>query len=100
MQQTLQKSCLAMLLSVSIAAVAAAADGKAPETQLRAQSLSSRPHWAYQPVQEPMIPHVKQQDWLRTPIDAFVLAKIEAKGIQPSPEVDRRAFIRRATLDV
>jgi hypothetical protein len=100
MQKTLKKACLAMLLSVSAGAIAAAADGKAPETQLRAQSLASRPHWAYQPVQDPVIPHVKQQDWLRTPVDAFVLAKMEAKKVQPSPEVDRRAFIRRATLDV
>jgi len=98
MQQTLKH--LALLLSVSAGAVAAAADGKAAETQLRAQSLSSRPHWAYQPVQDPVIPHVKQQDWVRTPADAFVLAKMEAKGVQPSPEVDRGAFIRRATLDV
>jgi Protein of unknown function (DUF1553)/Protein of unknown function (DUF1549) len=100
MQQILKKASLALLLSVSACAVAAAAEGKAAETQLRAQSLASRPHWAYQPVQDPAIPHVKQQDWLRTPVDAFVLAKMEAKRVQPSPEVDRGAFIRRATLDV
>src|SRR5215470_7932758 len=94
MQQILKKASLALLLSVSACAVAA----QAAET--RAQSLASRPHWAYQPVQDPAIPHVKQQDWLRTPVDAFVLAKMEAKKVQPSPEVDRGAFIRRATLDV
>ncbi|MGZ5857599.1 MAG: DUF1549 and DUF1553 domain-containing protein, partial [Burkholderiaceae bacterium] len=37
--------------------------------------------------------------WVRTPIDAFVLTRLEAKGIKPSPDTDRGAFIRRATLD-
>jgi hypothetical protein len=56
--------------------------------------------WSYQPVKSPAIPDVKQKDWVRTPIDAFVLAQQEAKGIEPSKEADRAAFIRRAALDV
>ena len=100
MKKVSRTAYLALLLGVSAAAIAAAVDGRAVEAPLRAQSLSSRPHWAYQPVQNPAIPRVKQQDWLRTPVDAFLLAKMEARGVQPSPEVDRAAFIRRATLDV
>jgi hypothetical protein len=44
-------------------------------------------------------PAVKQKNWVRSPIDAYVLAQIEAKGLKPSAEVDRATFIRRATLD-
>lgn len=56
--------------------------------------------WSYQPVKSPEVPSVKQQAWVRTPIDAFVLAKQEEKGLTPSKEADRASFIRRATLDV
>jgi hypothetical protein len=45
------------------------------------------------------VPSVKQKKWVRTPVDAYVLEKLEAKGIKPSPEADRATFIRRATLD-
>jgi hypothetical protein len=51
-------------------------------------------------VKAPAIPAVKHQEWVRTPIDAFVLQKLEEKGLQPSAAADRAAFIRRATLDV
>lgn len=57
-------------------------------------------HWSYQPIQRPTDPLVSDKSWVRTPIDAFVLAKLEAKGLKPSPDADRAAFIRRATLDV
>jgi hypothetical protein len=42
---------------------------------------------------------VKNKRWVREPIDAFVLAKLEEKNLKPSPDADRAAFIRRATLD-
>ena len=56
--------------------------------------------WSYLPVKAPAEPTVNNKAWVRTPIDAFVLAPIEAKGLTPSPDADRTAFIRRATLDV
>ncbi|WP_300012024.1 DUF1549 and DUF1553 domain-containing protein [Methylovulum sp.] len=56
-------------------------------------------HWAYKPVSSPSEPSVTDKSWVRNPIDAFVLAKLEAKGLKPSPDADRAAFIRRATLD-
>ena len=61
---------------------------------------NSRPLWSWQPVQAQFVPAVQQKEWLRQPLDAFVLAKIEAKGLKPSPDADRATFIRRATLDV
>jgi mono/diheme cytochrome c family protein len=56
--------------------------------------------WAFQPIRQPPLPRVKQSDRVRTPIDAFVLAKLEDKGLSFSPEADRRTLIRRATFDL
>lgn len=56
--------------------------------------------WSYRPVRPPAPPAVNNTGWVRTPIDNFILAPIEAKGLAPSPEADRASFIRRATLDV
>ena len=56
--------------------------------------------WSYQAVKEPVTPEVKNKSWVRNPIDNFVLAPLEAKGLTPSADADRAAFIRRATLDV
>jgi len=55
--------------------------------------------WAYAPVQRPAVPAVQHAAWVKNPVDAFVLAKLEAKGLAPSPDADRATFIRRATLD-
>ena len=60
---------------------------------------SERP-WSYTPLNTSVTtPAVKNKAWGHEPLDAFVLAKLEAQGIAPSPEADRRAYIRRATLD-
>jgi hypothetical protein len=100
MKIPVKRTLLALLLSVSAAAIAIAAEQKANEVAASATTPPSRLHWAYQPVQHPAAPSVKQKDWTRTPIDAFVLAKIEAAKLSPSAEADRATFIRRATLDV
>lgn len=56
--------------------------------------------WSYTPLNAQVAtPAVKNASWVRQPLDAFVLAKLEAQGIAPSAEADRRAYIRRATLD-
>jgi hypothetical protein len=49
--------------------------------------------WSYQSVRRPEIPVVQQKAWVRTPIDAFILAELEAKGIKPSPDTDRATFV-------
>ncbi|MBW8777963.1 MAG: DUF1553 domain-containing protein [Burkholderiales bacterium] len=60
---------------------------------------SERP-WSYTPLNTRLAtPAVKNTAWVRQPLDAFVLTKLEAQGITPSPEADRCAYIRRATLD-
>ncbi len=62
-------------------------------------SQSRPPHWAFQPVRQPAVPHVEDQDhWASSPIDRFILAKLNEAGLQPSPTADRRTLIRRATF--
>jgi mono/diheme cytochrome c family protein len=56
-------------------------------------------HWAFRPVTRPSPPAVKG-DWARTPLDRFILAKLEEQGLQPAPAADRRTLIRRASIDL
>jgi hypothetical protein len=63
-------------------------------------SDDQRRHWAWQPVRQPPLPAVKGTGWVKTPIDRFILAKLEAKGLSPAPTADRRTLIRRATFDL
>src|SRR5262245_31732614 len=57
-------------------------------------------HWAYKKVQKPAVPAVQQRAWVKTPIDAFVLAKLENKGLKPAPPADKVTLLRRATFDL
>src|SRR5262245_40705958 len=57
-------------------------------------------HWAYQLVQRPQLPPVKDSKWLCGRVDAFVLARLDAAGLTPSPEADRRTLIRRLSFDL
>jgi mono/diheme cytochrome c family protein len=57
-------------------------------------------HWSFQPPAKPAIPAVRNRAWVRSPIDAFVLAKLEAKGWQPNPPASSAALLRRVTLDL
>jgi hypothetical protein len=56
--------------------------------------------WAFQPVKRPPLPAVKDSAWVRNPVDAFILAKLEAKGFKPAPPADKVSLIRRATYDL
>jgi hypothetical protein len=56
--------------------------------------------WSLQPVRQPAPPAVAHNEWVRTPVDAFVLARLEAAGLSPAPEADRRALIRRVSVDL
>jgi hypothetical protein len=64
------------------------------------QRTEQNTHWAYQPIRRINPPAVKQSAWIRNPIDAFVLAELERRGIAPSPEADRYTLIRRLHLDL
>ena len=57
-------------------------------------------HWAFRPPIRPALPAVKEGKWVRNPLDAFILARLEKEGLKPSPEADRTTLIRRVTLDL
>jgi hypothetical protein len=59
-----------------------------------------RGHWAFQKPVHPVPPAVRNAAWVRTPIDAFVLARLEAAGLAPAPPADRVTLLRRVTFDL
>jgi hypothetical protein len=59
-----------------------------------------REHWAWQPVRPHVPPAVKDPAWARTPVDRFILASLEDKGLTPAPAADRRTLIRRVSFDL
>ena len=59
-----------------------------------------RAFWSFQPVVAPPVPRVKAADRVRTPVDAFVLARLEREGFSFSPDADERTLIRRAYFDL
>jgi hypothetical protein len=63
-------------------------------------SASAATHWAFRPVEPGPLPTVRGAGWVRTPVDRFILARLEAEAIEPAPEADRRTLIRRATFDL
>lgn len=56
--------------------------------------------WSFQPVKRPGVPKVKNAAWVRTPVDAFVLSKLEKAGFTPAAPASRAALLRRAYFDV
>jgi len=61
---------------------------------------AARKHWAYQPIRKPALPPVKNQAWVKSPIDAHMLARLEEKALTPSPSADPRTLIRRLYFDL
>src|SRR5262245_37529377 len=57
-------------------------------------------HWAYVAPVRPELPAVKDASWVKTPIDRFILARLEKEGLKPTPEADRYALARRLALDL
>ncbi|HQX53305.1 MAG TPA: PSD1 and planctomycete cytochrome C domain-containing protein [Planctomycetaceae bacterium] len=57
-------------------------------------------HWAFEAPVRPVEPIVKTANWVRNPIDTFVLRKLEAEDLRPSPEADRATLIRRVSIDL
>ena len=77
-----------------------AATSPAPAKKRNINMAEERKHWAYQPLSFAAPPAVKNEAWCRTPIDRFVLAKLEEKAIAPNGPIERRKLIRRVYFDV
>jgi hypothetical protein len=61
---------------------------------------ATRKHWAFQPLAAPAVPAVKNEKWIKSEIDRFLLAKIEAAKLSPAAPADKRTLLRRATIDL
>ena len=68
--------------------------------KLTGLSQKARDHWAFKPVVKPAVPEVKNKLWVHNPIDAFVLAKLEAVGLQPNPTTNPESLLRRIHYDL
>lgn len=65
-----------------------------------AQGAVWQKHWSFEPPQRAAVPDTARKQWVRNPIDAFVLSRLEEEGLSPSPEADRATWLRRASLDL
>jgi Protein of unknown function (DUF1549)/Protein of unknown function (DUF1553)/Planctomycete cytochrome C len=79
------------------AAAERAAKPKAPETSTPRSAVNT---WSFRPVARPWVPSAHNRGWCRNPIDVFLLARLEAVGLQPAPEADRATLIRRLVYDL
>ncbi len=76
-------------------------DGPAPAPTQRVVDLKKESQfWSFQPAMKRPAPKVKNTSWVRDPIDAFILAKLEANKLAPANRADKRTLIRRATFDL
>ena len=71
-----------------------------PEGIDRAALADKRDHWSFKPLAEPTPPATQNSDWPRSDLDRFILARLEAAGLVPSPPADRAAWLRRITFDL
>jgi hypothetical protein len=76
------------------------ADAKAAGRREMVVTDEDRRHWAYRPLQSVGPPTVSDAAWCRTPLDRFIVAALEARGIHPNPPADRRTLIRRLYFDL
>jgi hypothetical protein len=88
------------LLVTAAALSRAADDGPAPAPPEAPILAADRFHWAYRPLQRSLPPAVERSEWCRTPIDRFILAELEQRGLSPVPEADRATLLRRVTFDL
>ena len=85
---------------IALCSIVAAAALYAAETQAKKFTPTQLRWWAFQPVVKPAIPAVRNTTWAKTPIDAFVAAKLEEKELIPNPAADKATLLRRAYLDL
>ncbi len=77
-----------------------APDPRSGEPETRKPKLQTKPHWAFQPLRPAVPPVVRNPRWPQTPVDSFILARLELAGLEPAPAADKRALLRRVTFDL
>jgi hypothetical protein len=78
------------------------AEAAAPSVQPRAKGYSraQKEFWSFRPLRRPTPPPVQNEAWVRTTLDRFILAALEAKQLAPAPPADKATLLRRATFDL
>ncbi|HXG46077.1 MAG TPA: DUF1549 domain-containing protein, partial [Methylomirabilota bacterium] len=71
-----------------------------PDSTVVATGPDPREHWAFRPPRRPELPPVRNESWSRTPVDRFILARLEKEGLEPSPAADAMTLFRRLHLDL
>ena len=72
----------------------------APANPMAARLAEGKKYWAFQPIQSPTPPKVKNEKWVKSPVDRFILAKLEEKSIPAPALAAKRTLLRRATFDL
>jgi hypothetical protein len=75
----------------------------APDPRAAAPTVAKtnpKDHWAFKPVQHPALPRVGNPRWVQSPIDSFILARLDEKKLSPNPAADKRTLIIRASFDL
>jgi hypothetical protein len=88
------------LLAGLFAAVPAPAIGQNEGVKEPAITAHQRAHWSFRKPERPAPPQVRDTRWIRNPIDAFVLARLEKEGLAPAPAAPKTALLRRVTFDL
>lgn len=87
-------AALAVELALTAACGAAEFPPEEPIVEL------DRRHWSFEPLIRPAVPGASKHGWCRTPVDRFILARLEREGLQPLPQADRFTLLRRVTFDL
>ncbi len=75
-------------------------DGEIGTRSSGASEQAKKKHWAFIPPRKPALPAVSNEEWVKNPIDRFILARLEKEEITPSREADRETLLRRLSLDL
>ncbi|MCE9534659.1 MAG: DUF1549 and DUF1553 domain-containing protein [Planctomycetes bacterium] len=94
------KIAFVLCLFIGSTAPAFAADPIEPKPRGGVVTEEAKKYWAYVPLKRPPLPEVKDKAWVKNPIDAFILSKLEAKGLTPTKPADLIALMRRVTYDL
>src|SRR5262245_29728448 len=100
-QQRCAVPCL-LILAVTVAAATVSRVFPARAEDAEDGSAAKQDWWSLQPIVRPATPSVAAEDtsWMRSPIDAFIAARLRKENLSPSREADRRTLIRRLTFDL
>ena len=95
-----QKLSDAQIADLEVWVKMGAPDPRTATAEQMAWKGTGQDHWAWQPLTKPAVPTVKNAAWAQSPVDNFILAKLDEKGLKPNPVADKRTLIRRVSYDL